>query len=307
MTPRPSVAMGSSPHTRGARQTPGSSMRNTGIIPAYAGSTPSGARPRSGSRDHPRIRGEHEPDGVGGGLGVWIIPAYAGSTPSTSGQVGGDADHPRIRGEHAARRSILRMSPGSSPHTRGARRRFHADGRRVGIIPAYAGSTIRTWTPPRDPADHPRIRGEHSSVLPGTAKIWGSSPHTRGALDGPDRFDRDGRIIPAYAGSTKWDEFLLMSRLGSSPHTRGARSVRHGADGGSGIIPAYAGSTCKSPGKSSRWSDHPRIRGEPSPALMPSEGRSGSSPHTRGARPPCTRRPSSCRIIPAYAGSTRRL
>ena len=31
---------------------------------------------------------------------------------------------------------------------------------------------------------------------------------------------------------------------------------------------------------------------------------SGSSPHTRGARPPCTRRPSGSRIIPAYAGST---
>ena len=50
---------GSSPHTRGARdETPGTRGRGR-IIPAYAGST-DGRRGRpGGSRDHPRIRGEH--------------------------------------------------------------------------------------------------------------------------------------------------------------------------------------------------------------------------------------------------------
>ena len=91
---------GSSPHTRGARPAacPGPCRRR--IIPAYAGSTASAQIIRYHSRDHPRIRGEHEtaararPRRVGssphtrgapGCSGCWrgcggIIPAYAGST-----------------------------------------------------------------------------------------------------------------------------------------------------------------------------------------------------------------------------------
>ena len=72
--------MGSSPHTRGARE---------GL-----------SRRIQGSKDHPRIRGEH----VGQRQPVvcveGIIPAYAGSTARPSETLGSDM--------------------GSSPHTRGA-------------------------------------------------------------------------------------------------------------------------------------------------------------------------------------------
>ena len=50
--------------------------------------------------------------------------------------------------------------------------------------------------------------------------------------------------------------------------------------------------------------DHPRIRGEHSPALMPRAGLSGSSPHTRGAPTKLQQTLYVPRIIPAYAGST---
>ena len=51
--------LGSSPHTRGAREYTGMSPSSSRIIPAYAGSThaPRTRRPRG--PDHPRIRGEH--------------------------------------------------------------------------------------------------------------------------------------------------------------------------------------------------------------------------------------------------------
>ena len=114
-------AEGSSPHTRGAPVEGASVLPPLRIIPAYAGST---AAPRSHSparRDHPRIRGEHDPStgmslqqmgssphtrGARSGpparrRGSRIIPAYAGSTvPEQHGEVCGQ-DHPRIRGEHA--------------------------------------------------------------------------------------------------------------------------------------------------------------------------------------------------------------
>ena len=53
--------LGSSPHTRGALVFAAVGLRLDRIIPAYAGSTPTGARLRTAPGDHPRIRGEHSP------------------------------------------------------------------------------------------------------------------------------------------------------------------------------------------------------------------------------------------------------
>ena len=139
----PGNTAGSSPHTRGAPQSP---MRSAAL-----------------SRDHPRIRGEHFQDRSVRGLVLRIIPAYAGSTQQPV-------------------QSFYRPR-GSSPHTRGAHSTAHFDNHRTwdhprirgehlielgknstssGIIPAYAGST---------------------ATSAGVIWLWvGSSPHTRGAL-----------------------------------------------------------------------------------------------------------------------------
>ena len=53
------MAIGSSPHTRGAHSARGSAWGSGRIIPAYAGSTNSSASPGTAKTDHPRIRGEH--------------------------------------------------------------------------------------------------------------------------------------------------------------------------------------------------------------------------------------------------------
>ena len=153
---------GSSPHTRGARRPSSASHGSRRIIPAYAGSTPTPATETRGSRDHPRIRGEHEPEtgadeSLAGssphtrgapafrcrpGLGRRIIPAYAGSTPGRPPARDDRADHPRIRGEHADVQAEHDLGAGSSPHTRGARRTRRPADRAPRIIPAYAGSTV---------------------------------------------------------------------------------------------------------------------------------------------------------------------
>ena len=233
---------GSSPHTRGARSRSGASAAGTGIIPAYAGSTPNAAPRTPTSPDHPRIRGEHPSNtlrslsGTGSSphtrgapirrhRGVRhrrIIPAYAGSTFVTRFLASILADHPRIRGEHSAAGAPRGSHQGSSPHTRGALHRRVLRQHDMRIIPAYAGSTgpgapCCPWSP-----DHPRIRGEHPR-------------DPRGPVQGL-------RIIPAYAGSTLprgapaaewWDhprirgehraaDLRAAGAAGSSPHTRGA-------------------------------------------------------------------------------------
>ena len=154
---------GSSPHTRGAPEQPSTKSPSCRIIPAYAGSTNRPDQANLAEPDHPRIRGEHETAvtpiwktsgssphtrGARGtfmlsGGGSRIIPAYAGSTAAGSSCRGSGTDHPRIRGEHEPSQPAATLSPGSSPHTRGALRGSVSGAERGGIIPAYAGSTSR--------------------------------------------------------------------------------------------------------------------------------------------------------------------
>ena len=134
------------------------------------------------------------------------------------------------------------------------------------IIPAYAGSTPSPRAPTATVADHPRIRGEH---------------------DAPWRRPRGGGD-------------------GSSPHTRGAPYYLPNYWDGQGIIPAYAGSTRPLRRNLPHCPDHPRIRGEHTLSSTRPTGRSGSSPHTRGALMLAGRVGDRERIIPAYAGSTCR-
>ena len=154
--------------------------------------------------------------------------------------------------------------------------------------------------------------------------VVGSSPHTRGAQETRRPRRGEGRIIPAYAGSTRvwrngclrcWDHPRIRGEhvpavdpccwgAGSSPHTRGAPKKREDRENAARIIPAYAGSTACGRGMDLRGADHPRIRGEHYFLVQPSSGGGGSSPHTRGAPTALHLGPRNTGIIPAYAGST---
>ena len=96
--------LGSSPHVRGALYGQHEYVRQTGIIPACAGSTKWVAdRPDAGEGSSPHVRGAHQDD-------HWlkrlrgIIPACAGSTTSDVAALVRPRDHPRMCGEHARRR-----------------------------------------------------------------------------------------------------------------------------------------------------------------------------------------------------------
>ena len=163
------LSEGSSPHTRGARGRYRRLVWGLRIIPAYAGSTCRGGGSASCRGDHPRIRGEHasatassckspgsSPHTRGAPTmaalvvaAVRIIPAYAGSTFDKLFLCGPGTDHPRIRGEHLCRKARARRQKGSSPHTRGARRRRRTTETSRRIIPAYAGSTLYRHGPYR--------------------------------------------------------------------------------------------------------------------------------------------------------------
>ena len=211
-----------------------------------------------------------------------IIPACAGSTVMPTWTITKLGDHPRMCGEHISAKSFPVMSGGSSPHVRGARVRRNVGDVQRGIIPACAGSTIIRILNIMTFRDHPRMCGEHLATLDALVLSVGSSPHVRGAHRFLKVFSESCGIIPACAGSTKWDSYGIngwrdhprmcgehvdettpdYSDVGSSPHVRGAQCVRQSTTPSPGIIPACAGSTTSEPTHCPISRDHPRMCGE---------------------------------------------
>ena len=88
---------------------------------------------------------------------------------------------------------------------------------RLGLIPAYAGSTacdergdFLKWA-------HPRLRGEHAALVKNSVGLMGSSPPTRGAPNTVRAELTLTGLIPAYAGSTR---IPVFRRRGSGAHPR---------------------------------------------------------------------------------------
>ena len=155
-----------------------------------------------------------------------LIPAWAGKTGSSTVVSVSSAAHPRVGGENPTGRSGTPRAPGSSPRGRGKRRTRLPEGRRLGLIPAWAGKTHGVAARVLDPQAHPRVGGEN-----------GASALIARAVRG---------LIPAWAGKTSectdptWvipahprvggENFKARSgaggKGGSSPRGRGKPAVR---------------------------------------------------------------------------------
>ena len=194
------------------------------------------------SRDHPRLRGEHDlahdghpqvagspPPARGAPVAearsrclYRITPACAGSTWNRTRSAERWTDHPRLRGEHDETDWSARSFCGSPPPARGALAvgvlcaavrwitpacagstiGLGVDDVVTGITPACAGSTRRSTPCTCCLPDHPRLRGEHP-VRPGNFReVSGSPPPARGAHVLLEGPSRLARITPACAGST---------------------------------------------------------------------------------------------------------
>ena len=173
---------GSSPRMRGTPFSGSLLIAWLGIIPAYAGNTAIFHEFPSYIWDHPRVCGEHHDctrracPSVGSSPRMrgtrerhdrrfsrrGIIPAYAGNTLTSVRKSLESGDHPRVCGEHLGVKNGKSHSKGSSPRMRGTRRLARHQQRMVGIIPAYAGNTVRPHVARKRAWDHPRVCGEHT-------------------------------------------------------------------------------------------------------------------------------------------------
>ena len=172
--------------------------------------------------DHPRVRGENlklvripacaegsPPRARGKHLSVtWhaaggrITPACAGKTLLEFGHVNRDGDHPRVRGENQKWLHIIPKVVGSPPRARGKLVVAALLWVCQRITPACAGKTTTPMQSRSSLRDHPRVRGENSSIRTASSCIRGSPPRARGKPSGkPDGKQRPG-ITPACAGKT---------------------------------------------------------------------------------------------------------
>ena len=253
---------GSSPLTRGKLNIMDAAEDVAGLIPAHAGKTGASSMPAQVGAAHPRSRGENTTKGP-----RCAAPAWA---------------HPRSRGENDVLLWRVEARDGSSPLTRGKRKRGYPSHRARRLIPAHAGKTrSRRRTRRRSPA-HPRSRGENACARALTFDTPGSSPLTRGKHRLHHVQPLTEGLIPAHAGKTSSRSARRPSTAahprsrgenaggrasrvgarGSSPLTRGKpRDVLPGL-GRAGLIPAHAGKTCLLECGKAPAPAHPRSRGE---------------------------------------------
>ena len=153
--------MGSSPHARGTQHVSRRVIRSTGIIPACAGNTIRPVPDRRGTRDHPRMRGEHNHECSRGQDGEGSSPHARGTLPRHIAQLEAGGIIPACAGNTPNPNTTCRSSAGSSPHARGTPRVTLKSTMPSGIIPACAGNTPSHSSGGTSARDHPRMRGEH--------------------------------------------------------------------------------------------------------------------------------------------------
>ena len=337
-------ADGPSPRAWGAQRHRGQRLHERRTIPTCVGSTMLDLSLPTRRADHPHVRGEHVDEQFGGGeplgpsprawgardCGPWrviparTIPTCVGSTGLDPRSGAGGADHPHVRGEHMARIWPTMPSSGPSPRAWGARWAGAVALFQGRTIPTCVGSTTRPGGRQIPGADHPHVRGEHTSS---SSKFWasvGPSPRAWGAHLEQLEILGVRRTIPTCVGSTpraarnsgrpsdhphvRGEHALTLSGVtevtGPSPRAWGAHLEQLEILGVRRTIPTCVGSTRAEASGTAAQPDHPHVRGEHDPLVEDILMRDGPSPRAWGARVVRVSTPLVVRTIPTCVGST---
>ena len=260
---RASLPWGSSPRGRGKHRGLCAVLKRDGLIPAWAGKTPSlAADARAGCGSSPRGRGKRaRPRGRRHSLG--LIPAWAGKTVNGAGKLATQEAHPRVGGENQEVAAERASTTGSSPRGRGKRRSCDDHDVIEGLIPAWAGKTSGSRKTRDLSTAHPRVGGENVSLDKAGHGVFGSSPRGRGKQGDWSGLQRRVGLIPAWAGKTTASKLSsrpatahprvggenmsitqrAMRTVGSSPRGRGKPPGTNFFMRGFRLIPAWAGKT----------------------------------------------------------------
>ncbi len=219
------AAIGTPPRRRGgppSRRPGGTTRRNT---PASAGRTKGKPRRPGSHTEHPRVGGEDDDRGFGGGAlggtpprrrggpvfaehGLRAIrntPASAGRTHTPGAVTSPVPEHPRVGGEDAASPVPVAASDGTPPRRRGGLPCCVSGARGVRNTPASAGRTRAASMHPITSSEHPRVGGEDRMRGDLDAALHGTPPRRRGGRQQELRQVQERRNTPASAGRTLRD------------------------------------------------------------------------------------------------------
>ena len=111
-------------------------------------------------------------------------------------------DHPRLRGEYRWYMTRGKWRIGSPPLAQGIQSAYKSHYIDTRITPACAGNTDADTRADNPHWDHPRLRGEYTSIVPEISQRPGSPPLARGILSNQPVATMVERITPACAGNT---------------------------------------------------------------------------------------------------------
>ena len=191
-----------------------------------------------------------------------FIPAYVGNT--RPGTVLRDIllVHPRVCGEHAITIAVSLRFCGSSPRMWGTRKPSHARKPRGRFIPAYVGNTQYSLPERGLFQVHPRVCGEHKSLIHSKYSPPGSSPRMWGTRINSAPAPRGIAVHPRVCGEHTGIPRSMSCIIGSSPRMWG--TLHHFLESGKvdRFIPAYVGNTFPCVTRSRKQAVHPRVCGE---------------------------------------------
>ena len=194
---------GSSPRGRGKRPHGPDASARDGLIPAWAGKTAGHAGRAETSRAHPRVGGENHLRCHAVVLRRGLIPAWAGKTSWPAIVFRVIRAHPRVGGENELSAGSPGSTEGSSPRGRGKPAAIRVARDAMGLIPAWAGKTVRRERHEETEQAHPRVGGENRSRRYAISAAAGSSPRGRGKPEDEFVARLGDRLIPAWAGKTR--------------------------------------------------------------------------------------------------------
>ena len=220
------VVLGSPPRGRGKGCCHHCVILVDGITPAQAGKSAAFHYFHRHIRNHPRIGGEKfnvnwiEAVGTGspprrrgkvrvfkhGLMSMRITPAWAGKSPPAGGLLSGPQDHPRMGGEKYPTNADSVGKQGSPPHGRGKVLLLLPNSFETGITPAWAGKSCFSIQTAVFVLDHPRMGGEKPCWHPISRQMPGSPPHGRGKAIRCRCHAGPGRITPAWAGKSLYQQ-----------------------------------------------------------------------------------------------------
>ena len=294
--------MGSPPLARGTGLSASHVAAGVGITPACAGNSLLEGDNDTADWDHPRLRGEQavnvccavveagSPPLARGTVLIHICnfrqlritPACAGNSGVQCNQIADAGDHPRLRGEQTVFSALCRRKMGSPPLARGTVDDGCAIVAQCGITPACAGNSYVCIIDAITGRDHPRLRGEQSSVDMPRMRREGSPPLARGTVRISSPSCMVYGITPACAGNRSSESYVRVRNrdhprlrgeqyagvenagkwMGSPPLARGTEGVSAHASRRRRITPACAGNSAACTACISLGRDHPRLRGE---------------------------------------------